>query len=50
MDSITNLIMSGITEIDELTLMVIICRLIVFGISLETFGVVCGHFASLGRR
>lgn len=50
MDSITQLIMADITEINELTVFTIICRLVILGLSLETFGVVCGHFASVGRR
>lgn len=50
MDAITQLIIGDLTEFNELTVLIVICRLIVFGISLETFGVICGHFASLGRR
>lgn len=50
MDSIIQLIMTDVTEFNELTMFIVICRLIVLGMSLETFGVVCGHFASVGRR
>lgn len=49
MDSITQLIMGDIVEFNEMAMFTIICRLIVFGLALETFGVIIGHFASLGR-
>lgn len=49
MDAITEMIFSGITEFNELAMFTVICRLIILSISVETFGVVCGHFASIGR-
>lgn len=50
MDAITQLIIGDLVDLNEMTVMIIVCRLIVLGISLEVFGVICGHFASLGRR
>lgn len=51
MDSITQMIIGDLmlSEFNELTLMIIICRLLVVSIGFETFGVIAGHFASLGR-
>lgn len=50
MDAITEMILSGITEFNEFNMFIVICRLLFVGLSLETFGVICGHFASVGRR
>lgn len=51
MDAITQLIMGDLmtAEFNEMTLMVIICRLVVVAVAFETMGVIAGHFASLGR-
>lgn len=49
MDAITNMIFSGITEFNEMNMFIVICRLMVIALVVETFGVICGHFASLGR-
>lgn len=49
MDSIVNLIVGDVIEINELTLLVVVVRIIVLILALETFGVVCGHLASVGR-
>lgn len=49
MDAITQLIIGGVTEFNELAVFTVICRLIVLGLTLETFGVVAGHLATAGR-
>lgn len=49
MDSITQLIIGDITEFGEMAVFTIICRLIVLGLTLETFGVVAGHLSTAGR-
>ena len=49
MDSITQLVLGGITEFNEMAVFTVICRLMVIAITLETFGVVAGHLATAGR-
>lgn len=49
MDAITNMIIGDIVEFNEMAVFMIICRLIVLGLVLETFGVVAGHLATAGR-
>lgn len=49
MDSITQMIVGDVTEFNEMAVFTIICRLIVLGLALETFGVIIGHIASAGR-
>lgn len=50
MDLITNMILDGITEMNDMAFFTVICRLMVLSLSLETFGVICGHLASVGRK
>ena len=50
MDAIVNLIIGDIVEFNEMAVFTIICRLIVLGLTLETFGVVAGHLATAGRN
>ena len=50
MDAITNMLIGDIVEFNEMAVFTIICRLIVFGLTLETFGVVTGHLATAGRN
>lgn len=49
MESIVNMIVGDIQVVDEITLILCCVRIIVFILALETFGVVCGHLASVGR-
>lgn len=50
MDSLVQLIIpSDITDITYLTVIEVVVRLIIVMYALETFGVVCGHIASVGR-
>ncbi len=49
MNEIVNMIVGDITEINELTIFVIAIKIIVLILALETFGVVCGHLASVGK-
>lgn len=49
MDVITNMIIDDIVEFNEMAVFTIICRLIILGLTLETFGVVAGHLATAGR-
>lgn len=49
MNDIVNMIVGDVTEINELTLLVVVVRIIVLVLALETFGVVCGHLASVGK-
>lgn len=49
MDAITGLIMNGIDVVGISELFVMVCRLIVLSLCLETFGVVCAHLGTAGR-
>lgn len=49
MNEIVNMIVGDITEVNELTIFVVVVRIIVLILALETFGVVCGHLASVGK-
>ena len=49
MDSLVQFIIGDVTEFNEMTFFVVIVKIIIFVISVETFGMVCGHLASVGK-
>ena len=50
MNDLISLVIGDLTEFNDMTMFVVICRLIVLGLCLETFGVICGYFANFGKR